>query len=843
MSLEDRRIRHLTKSVTLSYIPSREFGKDGDTVLVKNEKSNTVEQFIKQGGKWISLATGRAGDDSKRRAGKKGSSEASGTTVQNITINQPEGTTSSGNAYTDHSVLTNLDEDDHSQYVHKSIPRTVTASHVFSGNSVFNGSPVFSGSPDFSGTANFSKTSGRPFTVASSTMVTNLTSNNSDKWDGYQFSDYLDQAVKTGSSPAFETINTGQGDNELYAMDQEVKTDSAVTFATVDTGQGANELYAMDQDVLTTSDVTFDDIVTTGDIVVGGDDISSDPFVSGFVGSGWNIDNAGHLSVGDATIRGTLSVYELLIQQIRASNGAIFVTSSAKVKSSSGLSESDDTGTITFEDPSGNSICPFASGDIIMMQRVVPGEVATGDNIIKKLVYEVNVVIGETVAVFNAGYDNTSFPSEGDEFVRIGNSSDTSNRDGILYLTSDDTNSPFIDIKTSINSYSEWNSSIPKVRLGKLDGLSCCGTNEYGLWAGASETNYIKASNTGVFVKGSEDTYLSAAADKLEFFDTAKKMDITGGNITMYGDDGNTPVAVWDDTTITLGASGSAQTILDSDSIDLHTGSKKKVSLVNAGITFTSGDLDSEQNDDVKSVLSSSGLIISKKIDGSFTDIASFSDTALFGDEVMVSSSASLDSFNTESITGMIIKTNDITPSSGHRCGFYVSSMVGLFGSFTQPHVFLGQDDDGVNRLKLYEGQGVVTQAATLDCDDGLEITGTLSGILTSSKYGLECRVDTFDSLSLSRNNEMTKASSGYVYLPGGILLQWGTVSNNSDSAQTFSFTTSFTNNCYSITTNRQVENAMSPVCVSAFDKDGFTVNRENGISGTNSLQYIAIGD
>lgn len=55
-------------------------------------------------------------------------------------------------------------------------------------------------------------------------------------------------------------LNTGQGNNELYAMNQDVETTDAVTFATVNTGQGANELYDMDQNVLTTSDVQFDSV-------------------------------------------------------------------------------------------------------------------------------------------------------------------------------------------------------------------------------------------------------------------------------------------------------------------------------------------------------------------------------------------------------------------------------------------------------------------------------------------------------------------------------------------------------------------------------------------------------
>jgi hypothetical protein len=65
-------------------------------------------------------------------------------------------------------------------------------------------------------------------------------------------------AVAAGISAA--TINTGNGDYELYAMNQNVATTSAVTFSTVNTGQGANELYDMNQNVLTTSDVTFNTV-------------------------------------------------------------------------------------------------------------------------------------------------------------------------------------------------------------------------------------------------------------------------------------------------------------------------------------------------------------------------------------------------------------------------------------------------------------------------------------------------------------------------------------------------------------------------------------------------------
>jgi len=254
----------------------------------------------------------------------------------------------------------------------------------------------------------------------------------------------------------------------------------------------------------TTTAMTFSgaNVTIAGDAIVSGSDLTSGSFSSGFAGSGWKLSNTADLEVSSATIRGTLSVFELLIQQLRATNGAVFITSAAKVESVSGLSSSDDDGTITFEDASGNSICPFADGDIIMMQRVNPGALvapsAAGDatNIIKKLVYEVTAVSNNTVTVTNAGFNNTTSPSSGDEFVRIGNNGDTSNRDGIIYLTSDDSNAPFIDIKSSVNSYSEWTTSMPKVRLGKLDGITDSDIN------GGSELSGFGLYSDNIYLKG-----------------------------------------------------------------------------------------------------------------------------------------------------------------------------------------------------------------------------------------------------------------------------------------------------------------------------------------------------
>ena len=454
--------RHLksNKQTLKKGLPTNSEGANGDISF--REVGGVTTQYVKKNNKWE--AVGGAGATVEKTVVITGSSSATAA--------------GGGTASSNHSGLDNLSSDDHAQYVHNTIARTVSAAHTFSGNAAFTGVPTFTNidvnGGNITGITDLAVADGGTGQSTLDNLITlgNHTTGNYmvNVTGNSQVS--VSHTAAEGSTAALSIAADSIGDTQLeYNTGQHLTTTSAVTFATVDTGQGANELYDMNQNVLTSSDVTFNDIV------VAGDDIRSDPFSSGFTGSGWSIDNTGHLEVSDATIRGTLSVYELLIQQIRASNGAIFVSSSAKVESASGLSASDDDGTITFEDPSNNNICPFAANDLIMMQRINPGSLVASDaaggatNVIKKLVYKVASVSGKTITVENGGFNNTSYPVAGDDFVRIGNTSNSA-RQGIIYLTSDDSNSPFLDIKADIDSYSDWTGSTPKVRLGKLDGIS-----------------------------------------------------------------------------------------------------------------------------------------------------------------------------------------------------------------------------------------------------------------------------------------------------------------------------------------------------------------------------------
>ena len=465
-------------------LPSNSEGSNGD-LTIRDIDGNTL-QYVKKDGKWNSIS---GGDTTVNKTFQISGSAFSSSNVAAL----------SGSS-TNHSNLDNLTEDDHNHYVHNTVARTVSANHSFTGIPIFSGidinggdiasgttinkSPVVTLAGDLGGNATFTNLGNATLTATiqpnSVALTTDTTGNYMTNVTGNS-QVAVSHSQGEGSTAALSIVGDSIGDTQLaYNTGQHLTTGSAVAFSTVNTGPGATEVHLMNQNIRTTdtpqfSSMTFGEYSSPN---YSNGEIGTSTFASGFVGTGWKMYKSGNeynLETNNMTIRGTLSVYELLIQQIRATNGAIFVTSCAKVDSwDNGNSQ------ITFEDPSNNNICPFAVNDIIMMQRIQPGSLAAADGtesgltqIIKKVVYKVTAINGKiaTVTSSGVGYTNSSTPANGDDFVRIGNTTDTA-RQGVIYLTSDDSEAPFIDIKANIDSYSDWTGSTPKVRLGKLDGIT-----------------------------------------------------------------------------------------------------------------------------------------------------------------------------------------------------------------------------------------------------------------------------------------------------------------------------------------------------------------------------------
>jgi len=271
-------------------------------------------------------------------------------------------------------------------------------------------------------------------------------------------------------------------------------------------------------------------------------------FASGFAGSGWRADYGvttvarASIETDDLTVRGRMRVYELLIQQIRATNGSVFVSSASKVVTASTSVNplwTVNGSQLTFNGSNANldfTLCTistaaagdtsrelyhgFLNGDIIRAQQVQWS--GSEFNAIVQSDLEVTGVSGlfDYTAAFVAG----DAPATGYDYVRLGNAIDSSRR-GSVYLTADDSAAPFIDIVDGVRFHSDWNSAgVRRARVGKLSGISDSdlgGTlSGYGLYG---NNVYLK----GQIVVTGGDLGGLAAADV-----NANTTTIDGGKIT-----------------------------------------------------------------------------------------------------------------------------------------------------------------------------------------------------------------------------------------------------------------------------------------------------------------------
>jgi hypothetical protein len=258
-------------------------------------------------------------------------------------------------------------------------------------------------------------------------------------------------------------------------------------------------------------------------------------FTSGWTGSGFRLDygvtNGGvsTLEIDDLWIRKTAHIYELLIQQIRATNGSVFVTAAGRVENVVSAN------VVELEDVTGHGIAPLLEDDLIIVQRVR----LDSTTLVKLLVRKVTAVNGLeiTMTAAQGGPTDTGSFEVGDDIIRFGNQYNTS-RQGSLYLTSDDSNAPYLDVIDEVNSWAAWtNKTKLKVRLGKLTGLEddVFGTlTDYGLYA--KRVFLSSGDSTGIQMKVDSDTAYFAmkqGGNTIFDFDTASATaHLAGWNVT-----------------------------------------------------------------------------------------------------------------------------------------------------------------------------------------------------------------------------------------------------------------------------------------------------------------------
>jgi len=275
------------------------------------------------------------------------------------------------------------------------------------------------------------------------------------------------------------TISSGQW-GYVGAMNQDVHTATdPVQFTSLklqSADLGANDWFKLS--VENDGDVTAE-LGTTGANLIWDADMDhvGSGYVSGWAsGNTWSLyeeDNRHKFEIDDLYVRGTLSVYELLVQQIRATNGSVFITSAAKI-AAGGLSHSFFTGIyyLTFEaadtadDDTTPKPHPFADGDLLLSQRVDLDNPQNLVSLTRWTVIDASYGTADRLKATNQEFSvgdaslptigTTSNDIDGYDLVRVGNITDT-DRQGSVYLTSDDSQAPFIDVIDSVSSWDEWN--------------------------------------------------------------------------------------------------------------------------------------------------------------------------------------------------------------------------------------------------------------------------------------------------------------------------------------------------------------------------------------------------
>jgi hypothetical protein len=216
--------------------------------------------------------------------------------------------------------------------------------------------------------------------------------------------------------------------------------------------------------------------------VAGGLKYQTTDFLSGFAGAGTVLKKESDkwkMELDELIVRGSMSVYEMLIKKIRAIGGSFWVSESHVIHSV--VETGMDEYTVTIDGADGTIPIEFQEWDFVMCQTW------TGSGIKSYIAFVASVGTDTFDIIISSG---SGVPAAGDSLVRIGNSSNDS-RQGALYLTSSDTNAPYLDVLNGV--YDGVISGRTKVRLGKLTGITDAAfggaLSGYGLYA---ETAYIK---------------------------------------------------------------------------------------------------------------------------------------------------------------------------------------------------------------------------------------------------------------------------------------------------------------------------------------------------------------
>ena len=208
-------------------------------------------------------------------------------------------------------------------------------------------------------------------------------------------------------------------------------------------------------------------------------------FTSGFAGSGWQLTQSTNtLTVDNLVVRRNMTIYQLEINKISAVGGSLLI-SPAHGQAISVADQGSDVYRIYIDEDGTNKQIEFVQYDIIVAKKWNGVSYSTYYGRVDSINH--SATYGEAyVQVTNL----SGVPLAGMDFVVAGNTT-TAGRQNFIYVTSTDTNNPYIDVLAGVTS-TDW-SGKTKVRLGNLTGITDAdlggALSGYGLY---SDNIYLK---------------------------------------------------------------------------------------------------------------------------------------------------------------------------------------------------------------------------------------------------------------------------------------------------------------------------------------------------------------
>ena len=199
-------------------------------------------------------------------------------------------------------------------------------------------------------------------------------------------------------------------------------------------------------------------------------DIQSDDFSSSSFGAGWRIwdipvgqPNAGMTEIEVDILRARQQLIfpgNIVVREIHVTNGDFFFSAGGTVSATSGGSPYE----IVTEQVHG-----FEVGDLIRARQFYPAGVVQFTSDLEVTAVD-PVDRHKFTAVKRTGV-TTNAPAIGYEYARVGNLTNV-NRQGAVYIASDDSGAPFIDVMSGVSSWLIFEGTDKtRIRLGKLGGV------------------------------------------------------------------------------------------------------------------------------------------------------------------------------------------------------------------------------------------------------------------------------------------------------------------------------------------------------------------------------------